>query len=126
VSVLASGLNSLNKMLAARSLIVSKLKHFLPSADALKFNGPVPELVNVRLAMVGFVNIVAHEVAYGEGVAVQAGQLDAPTLLALGMWVVATLAPVLKGVRNNEAFGEMAANFRLLRPSKRLQHVTAT
>jgi hypothetical protein len=63
-------------------------------------------VINLRLAMVGFVNIVAHEVAYGEGVATQVQQLDAPTLLALSVWVAASLIPILKGVRNNEAFGE--------------------
>ncbi|KAL6754934.1 hypothetical protein V8C86DRAFT_2688082 [Haematococcus lacustris] len=73
--------------------------------DALKFNGPAPELVNGRLAMVGWVNAVVHEVTTSQTVLQQAQELDWVTLAVLAMWVYATMVPICKGVRHDEAFG---------------------
>jgi hypothetical protein len=45
---------------------------------------------------------------YGENILTQAQQLlmNPPALALLAMWVYATIAPILKGVKNNEAFGK--------------------
>jgi hypothetical protein len=54
---------------------------------------------------VGFINAVIHEVADGQPLAEQAATLGPVSYAVLGAWVVATLVPICKGVRNNEAFG---------------------
>ncbi|PNW72174.1 hypothetical protein CHLRE_16g679250v5 [Chlamydomonas reinhardtii] len=73
--------------------------------DAMKFNGPAPELINGRLAMLGLV-AGAWEEAHGAGqtFAQQAAQLPLAELLLLGVWVYASLVPILKGAKM-EAFG---------------------
>ncbi|KAG2435618.1 hypothetical protein HXX76_006821 [Chlamydomonas incerta] len=71
----------------------------------MKFNGPAPELINGRLAMIGLV-AGAWEEANGAGqtLAQQAAALPLAELLLLGVWVYASLVPILKGAKM-EAFG---------------------
>ncbi|GFR47881.1 hypothetical protein Agub_g9691 [Astrephomene gubernaculifera] len=72
--------------------------------DALKFNGPAPELINGRLAMLGLLAGGWRE-AHGAGtLAQQAALLPPGEWLLLGVWVWASLVPVLKGAKM-EAFG---------------------
>ncbi len=118
----------------------SRLPGPLAASAALTFNGPAPETINGRLAMVsasflrhhaarppppcsrattaasahrflkqvGFINGAIHELSGSSETLLQQvqTQLDAPTVSVLLLWVVASLIPILKGVRNNEAFGE--------------------
>ncbi|KAL4424869.1 hypothetical protein ABPG77_002092 [Micractinium sp. CCAP 211/92] len=76
---------------------------------AMKFNGPVPERVNGRLAMLAFLYIAQHEAKTGQTVLQQA--LDLPynyaawPLVALMLLMVyATFPPALAGARE-EDFG---------------------
>lgn len=73
--------------------------------DALKFNGPAPELINGRLAMLGFVAGALEETHSGLTFAQQAAQLPLSELLLLALWVYASLVPILKGAKL-ESFGE--------------------
>lgn len=75
-------------------------------ADVLKFNGPGPELINGRLAMLAFLAVPRAEVQSGDTVLQQA--LAAPwwVYAALLLWVYASMVPLLKGARH-EAFGEL-------------------
>ncbi|GFH05575.1 hypothetical protein HaLaN_00058 [Haematococcus lacustris] len=47
-----------------------------------------------------------HEVTTSQTVLQQAQELDWVTLAVLAMWVYATMVPICKGVRHDEAFGE--------------------
>jgi hypothetical protein len=71
----------------------------------MKFNGPAPELVNGRLAMLGLIIVAMQENQTGETVLYQLNHVSVGTCLLLAMWVYASLVPVLKGVKQ-EAFGE--------------------
>lgn len=72
--------------------------------EAMGFAGKAPELINGRLAMLGFTHAVGFEIATGH----TAGQLfwDHPVKITLwaALFSYATLAPILKNVRD-EAFG---------------------
>ena len=71
---------------------------------ALAFTGPGPELVNARLARLGLLFAARAEAETGRGAA---ALLLSPPAWALGvaaLFALATLAPILKGVRH-EAFG---------------------
>ncbi|KAI8466054.1 MAG: hypothetical protein J3K34DRAFT_485531 [Monoraphidium minutum] len=72
--------------------------------DALKFNGPAPEIINGRLAMIGMLLVARGEAQTGQ-TALALLQSAAPWQYALvGLWVYASMVPVLKGARH-EAFG---------------------
>jgi hypothetical protein len=75
------------------------------AADAMKFNGPAPELVNGRLAMIGILAAARQEIDTGATVLQQALQASPWLYAVLGLWVYASMVPILKGVRH-EAFGE--------------------
>ncbi len=73
-------------------------------SDALKFNGPAPELINGRLAMLGILCGGWQEAHTGLTLAQQAADLPLSELLLLAGWVYASLVPILKGAKM-EAFG---------------------
>ncbi|GAX74356.1 hypothetical protein CEUSTIGMA_g1805.t1 [Chlamydomonas eustigma] len=73
--------------------------------DAMKFNGPAPELINGRLAMVGLLAAAQREMECGELALSQLQHISLGTcaLLLVGV-VYASLVPITKGVKQ-EAFG---------------------
>eukprot|EP00882_Tetradesmus_deserticola_P027048 GHRQ01029888.1.p2 GENE.GHRQ01029888.1~~GHRQ01029888.1.p2 ORF type:complete len:121 (-),score=21.86 GHRQ01029888.1:444-806(-) len=87
--------------------VIMVLKCVLPhaAADVMKFNGPAPELVNGRLAMIGILAAAKQEIEAGSTVLQQALQASPWLYAVLGVWVYASLVPIFKGVRH-EAFGE--------------------
>mmetsp|Transcript_29325 Transcript_29325/g.82718 ORF Transcript_29325/g.82718 Transcript_29325/m.82718 type:complete len:206 (+) Transcript_29325:257-874(+) len=89
---------------APRPMIKSKTVSLF---DAMKFSGPAPEIVNGRLAMVGFLAAAMNEVTTGDTVEKQI--LEAPVTVGVFVLVVvyASLVPIMKGVKN-EAFGFMS------------------
>jgi hypothetical protein len=73
--------------------------------DALKFNGPAPEIINGRLAMVGILLVARGEAETGR-TALELLQHATPLQIAgAALWVYASMVPILKGARH-EAFGE--------------------
>jgi len=82
--------------------------------DAMAFSGPVPETVNGRLAMLGFLAAVGAEVASGESVFQQLS--DAPVAIGAAFlaFAVASLVPILKGANLKEAFGPFTPSAELL------------
>eukprot|EP00877_Chromochloris_zofingiensis_P013543 jgi/Chrzof1/8442/Cz03g10240.t1_ELIP9[v5.2] len=70
----------------------------------MRFNGPGPELINGRLAMLGFLLAARNEFQTGETVLQQSMHVPWPWLLLLAVVVYASLVPMLKGARH-EAFG---------------------
>ncbi len=73
-------------------------------ADALKFNGPGPELINGRLAQWGFVSAALGEAQTGKLIAEQL-QDSWPSVLAWSALIIwASLVPITKGAKR-ESFG---------------------
>jgi hypothetical protein len=73
-------------------------------ADAMAFSGPAPELINSRLAMLGFVAALGSELASDESVLTQ--WASEPTLISLTFALIAAASfpPLLAG-RTNEKLG---------------------
>lgn len=78
----------------------------------MKFNGPAPELINGRLAMVGLLAAAVREANTGETVVHQLNHVSLGTCLLLAIWVYASLVPMLKGVKQ-EAFGPFSPRAEL-------------
>uniref|UniRef100_A0A7S3VM31 Uncharacterized protein n=1 Tax=Dunaliella tertiolecta TaxID=3047 RepID=A0A7S3VM31_DUNTE len=73
--------------------------------DAMKFNGPAPELINGRLAMVGFLNGAIYEAQHGDALIQQLTAMPFNVAAIVLLWIYASMVPITKGVVNNEAFG---------------------
>lgn len=91
------------------SMPISKqVVKFVPKSislfDAFKFNGPAPELIQGRLAMVGFLLGASKESETGLTLMQQATQLGVPQILGLLLIVVASLQPITKAAKS-EPFG---------------------
>ena len=79
--------------------------------DALKFNGPGPELINGRLAQWGFVSAALGEAQTGKHIAEQL-QDSWPSVLAWSALIIwASLVPITKGAKR-ESFGGVHAQER--------------
>ncbi|DBA69829.1 hypothetical protein WJX79_008709 [Trebouxia sp. C0005] len=74
--------------------------------DAMRFKGAAPEVINCRLAMLGFVAAVAVEAATGRNVIQQAQAAPVPIALISLTFVVASIVPIVRGVprRGNSIF----------------------
>jgi len=81
--------------------------------DAMAFSGPVPETVNGRLAMLGFLAAVGAELASGETVFQQVVDAPGPILGAFFAFALASLVPILKGADLKEAFGPFTPSAEL-------------
>mmetsp|Transcript_15706 Transcript_15706/g.39938 ORF Transcript_15706/g.39938 Transcript_15706/m.39938 type:complete len:205 (-) Transcript_15706:133-747(-) len=75
--------------------------------DAMKFGGPAPEVINGRLAMVGFLATAANELQHRGTIEEQLLGSPVPVAIFVLVTVYATLVPIMKGVKN-EAFGPMS------------------
>ena len=82
-------------------------------ADALKFGGPAPELVQGRLAMVGLLKGAVVEVQTGEPVVQQALHSALPVALLTLVLVYASMVPILKGARSEPFGAHLQAVLRL-------------
>lgn len=77
----------------------------------MRFSGPAPELINGRLAMVGFVAGAAAEVSSGLSLEQQALSAGPGTFLLAALIVYASLAPILKAAKS-EPFGASTVYYR--------------
>jgi len=94
------------KLSAVPQKSVLKSTELHPCADALRFNGPAPELINSRLAMVGFLYAASNEAQTGQLVLQQLQDSPLfPTVLSL-IIIWASLIPITKGAKR-ESFGEI-------------------
>ena len=73
-------------------------------ADALKFNGPAPEKINGRLAMLALLIAIRGELETGSTVLQQAMHPSWGVAVAMGLVVYGSLVPILKGAID-EPFG---------------------
>merc|ERR1711924_107289 len=78
------------------------VKKDLSFGDAMAFAGPAPEIINGRLAMLGFIAALGAEAASGETVFQQIGDAEPSILLSFIMFAAASLIPTLKGVKKEK------------------------
>ena len=80
-------------------------------AQAFAFSGPEgsnfagsgPEIMNGRLAMLGFVAAAGAEIATGEPVYQQFGEAPAPILLTIALFTAASVVPFLSNTKAEDA-----------------------
>jgi len=72
-------------------------------ADSMRFKGAAPEIINGRLAMLGFIAALGYELVSGKSLKVQFA--EAPVLIAATfvLIIVASLVPITKGVPRKSA-----------------------
>ena len=80
----------------------------------MAFNGAGPELINGRLAMLGFVAALGAEVASGSRVTQQLSGAAGPIALTFALFTAASVIPLLKGNKNTESFGKLTPAVELL------------
>lgn len=92
-------------MAIASALPASSSKVERWHADAMKFNGPAPHIINKRLAMLGFVWGAKLEFQTGQTILQQAQSRPfvIAAVVALVSW--ASIIPIMKGAKS-EAFGK--------------------
>ena len=71
----------------------------------MKFNGPGPEVINGRLAMIGILAAAVNESAHAETVAQQVPNVPVRIVVLSLLVIYSSLVPILKGAKS-EAFGE--------------------
>lgn len=67
------------------------------SAEAQSFDGPAPETINGRLAMLGVTSALAAEFVTGVGLREQWLKAPAPILFSFAIIAIASYIPILKG-----------------------------
>jgi len=79
--------------------------------DALRFKGAAPEVINSRLAMLGFVAAAGAELATGTPVWDQVRTAPGPIAATFLLIIVASLIPIVKGVprKGGAAWGGLKA-----------------
>ncbi|MEW5311884.1 MAG: hypothetical protein WDW38_003563 [Sanguina aurantia] len=70
---------------------------FVYRADALAFDGPAPEIVNGRLAMLGFVSAIGAEAASHTSIMTQVDNHAILIGLATSVFIAASFVPILNG-----------------------------
>lgn len=65
--------------------------------EALTFDGPAPETINGRLAMVGFVAAVGAEIFTGKPLLQQFGEAGGIVTAVAALFIVASLIPIVRG-----------------------------
>ena len=66
-------------------------------SSLMAFDGAAPELINGRLAMVGFLAALGAELSSGEGVIMQLNDAPGPVLVTFTLIAAATFVPLLQG-----------------------------
>jgi len=82
--------------------------------DAMRFKGAAPEVINSRLAMLGFVLAVGLEAITGKNVIEQVQSWPLATAAVFGTFIVASLIPILRGVPRKDGLGPFTAKAEIL------------
>lgn len=72
--------------------------------EAQSFDGPAPETINGRLAMLGVTSALAAEFVTGVGLREQWLKAPAPILFSFAIIAIASYIPILKGFTRKEPF----------------------
>lgn len=75
------------------------------TGEAMSFAGPGPEIINGRLAMLGFVTAVAAELNTGRPLLQQWQQSIGPVIAVSALFAVASLVPMWRGANLKEQNG---------------------
>ncbi|CAN6551701.1 unnamed protein product [Malus baccata var. baccata] len=96
--------------------ICSMAKASTKFSDLFAFSGPVPERINGRLAMVGFVSAIATELYKGQDVFAQISNGGVSLFLGTSILLtVASLIPLFKGLSvESESDGVMTPDAELI------------
>ncbi|KAG2454019.1 hypothetical protein HYH02_001060 [Chlamydomonas schloesseri] len=86
---------------------------FLSFNDVMAFNGTAPEIVNGRLAMLGFVSAVAAEMVSGEGVLKQWSEEPTGIAIAFLLFISGSLVTAFRP-RRDEKLGPFTPQAELL------------
>lgn len=81
--------------------------------DAMSFAGPAPEVINGRLAMLGFVAGVGAELATGQPILSQFGSHPVIVAGTFGLFIVASLIPLLSGADRKQSVGPLTPRVEL-------------
>ncbi|KAI7843265.1 hypothetical protein COHA_003098 [Chlorella ohadii] len=73
----------------------------------MAFNGSLPEINNGRLAMLGFLAALGCEVFTGKPVLAQLAGNGSTILTWVLLVTAGTAVPILRGIKNEEAFGPL-------------------
>ncbi|EFN59897.1 hypothetical protein CHLNCDRAFT_13796, partial [Chlorella variabilis] len=84
-----------------------------PAVEVMGFSGAAPEIVNGRLAQLGFLAAVGAELATQQPVSAQLSGYGVPIAATFALFAVASLIPIFKGVKNEESFGPFTPNAEL-------------
>ena len=82
-------------------------------ADVMSFSGTAPEIVNGRLAMLGFVSAVAAELVSGEGVLKQWSEEPTGIAIAFILFISGSLVTAFRP-RRDEKLGPFTPQAELL------------
>lgn len=82
--------------------------------DAMSFAGPAPEVINGRLAMLGFVAGVGAELATGQPILSQFGSHPVIVAGTFGLFIAASLIPLLSGADRKQSVGPLTPRAELL------------
>jgi hypothetical protein len=72
-------------------------------ADAMRFKGAAPEIINSRLSMLAFVAAVGAELATGQTVIQQFNTAPKAVIATVVIFAIATLIPIVRGVPRKDA-----------------------
>lgn len=75
------------------------------AGEAMSFSGPGPEIINGRLAMIGFTTAIAGELATGRPLLQQFQQASGPVVAIAILFAVASLVPMFRGADLKEENG---------------------
>lgn len=73
-------------------------------AELQAFDGPAPETINSRLAMLGVLSAVAYEATTGLNIQQQVADHPWTVALVFATFIIASYIPILKGYTRKEAF----------------------
>jgi len=82
--------------------------------DVMAFSGPGPEVINGRLAMLGFVAAVAAEFSSGEGVLKQWAEEPTGIVAAFVIFMAASLVPLVQPNGQGQELGPFTAKAEML------------
>eukprot|EP00873_Tetraselmis_striata_P007716 jgi/Tetstr1/427980/TSEL_018053.t1 len=82
--------------------------------DAMAFTGPAPEVINGRLAMLGFVAALGAELATGETVGSQFSSIPGPMFFLVCLLTSASLIPLIKQGKKELTFGPFTPRAEML------------
>eukprot|EP00873_Tetraselmis_striata_P035451 jgi/Tetstr1/455715/TSEL_042522.t1 len=82
--------------------------------DAMAFSGPAPEVINGRLAMLGFAAALGAELSTGQTVGAQFSSIPGPMIFVVALFTTASLIPLAKQGTKEQKFGPFTPGAEML------------